>query len=124
MPDDSDDYLWDRSGAPDPEVARLEQLLAPLRHDAPLDELRVQRSARRRRPGVVIALGVALVAAAAVVVLVIRPSHSGSGGAASACRGGTGFAFTGQGGDVTCSGARIASGVLPVGGELDTGANG
>ncbi len=32
-----DDYLWDRSGPADPEVARLEQLLAPLAHDRPLD---------------------------------------------------------------------------------------
>src|SRR6185436_198623 len=30
----SQDYLWDRSGAPDPEIARLEKLLAPLAHDA------------------------------------------------------------------------------------------
>lgn len=28
----NDDYLWDRSGPPDPEVARLEQTLAPLRY--------------------------------------------------------------------------------------------
>jgi hypothetical protein len=28
----SDDYLWDRSGPPDPDVARLEQLLGTLRH--------------------------------------------------------------------------------------------
>jgi hypothetical protein len=28
-----DDYLWDRSGEPDPEIERLEQVLAPLRHD-------------------------------------------------------------------------------------------
>lgn len=27
-----DDYLWDRSGPPDPEVERLEDLLAPLRY--------------------------------------------------------------------------------------------
>ena len=26
----SDDYLWDRSGPPDPEIARLEALLQPL----------------------------------------------------------------------------------------------
>ena len=25
----SDDYLWDRSGPPDPEIARLEELLRP-----------------------------------------------------------------------------------------------
>ncbi len=29
----SDDYLWDRSGPPDPVVRALEELLSPLRHD-------------------------------------------------------------------------------------------
>ena len=28
----TDDYLWDRSGTEDPDVARLERLLSPLRH--------------------------------------------------------------------------------------------
>ena len=28
----NDDYLWDRSGPPDPEVARLEEALSPLRY--------------------------------------------------------------------------------------------
>ena len=32
----SDDYLWDRSGTPDPEIARLEALLGRYRHDAPM----------------------------------------------------------------------------------------
>jgi hypothetical protein len=31
----NDDYLWDRSGEPDPEVEHLEKLLAPLRYQAP-----------------------------------------------------------------------------------------
>jgi hypothetical protein len=31
-PAEDDDYLWDRSGEPDPEVVRLEALLAPLGH--------------------------------------------------------------------------------------------
>jgi hypothetical protein len=31
-PPEDDDYLWDRSGEPDPEVVRLESVLAPLRH--------------------------------------------------------------------------------------------
>ncbi|NVB79150.1 MAG: hypothetical protein HOV81_12185 [Kofleriaceae bacterium] len=39
----SDDYLWDRSGPPDLDTKELEELLAPLAHDAPLDELRVAR---------------------------------------------------------------------------------
>lgn len=30
----SDDYLWDKTGEPDPDVARLEKALAPLRHQA------------------------------------------------------------------------------------------
>ena len=33
--DRQNDYLWDRSGEPDAEVARLEALLGTLRHDAP-----------------------------------------------------------------------------------------
>ena len=32
----NDDYLWDRSGPPDPEIAHLEALLGRYRHDAPL----------------------------------------------------------------------------------------
>jgi hypothetical protein len=43
----SNDYLWDRSGTPDPDIKWLEDLLAPLAHDAPLDELRL---AKARRP--------------------------------------------------------------------------
>jgi hypothetical protein len=41
----NDDYLWDRSGAPDPEVERLEQTLAPLRyrHRADLVRGKVER---------------------------------------------------------------------------------
>jgi hypothetical protein len=109
----SDDYLFDRSGPADPEVARLEQLLAPLAHDAPLDDLRVRR--KRRAPWFVI--GVALAAAAAVIIYVALPRRP------SACRDGAGFAFAGVGGEVSCSGTALAHGVLPVGGELDTGAH-
>jgi hypothetical protein len=32
------DYLWDRSGEPDPEIQRLEALLGTLRHDRPAPE--------------------------------------------------------------------------------------
>jgi hypothetical protein len=34
-----DDYLWDRSGEPDPEVVQLEELLGRFRHDRPAPEL-------------------------------------------------------------------------------------
>lgn len=116
MSDDADDYLWDRTGTPDPELKRLEELLAPLRHDAPLDELRVQR-ARRRVPWLAI-VGVACAAAAVLVLINVRTTR-----VTHACRGSAGFAFSGQGGDVSCNGAHVASGVLPVGGQLDTGTN-
>ncbi len=35
----NDDYFWDRSGTPDPEVERLENLLGPLRHRGTPPEL-------------------------------------------------------------------------------------
>lgn len=34
-PANSDDYLWDGSGEPDPEIQRLEALLGKFRHDSP-----------------------------------------------------------------------------------------
>jgi hypothetical protein len=40
------DYLWDRAGTPDLEIKWLEELLAPLAHDAPLDELRLTKGRR------------------------------------------------------------------------------
>jgi hypothetical protein len=111
----SDDYLWDRSGPADPDVERLEALLAPLRHDAPLDELRQKRRGRR---GAWIVLGIGVAAAAAIAIFVALPGER-----PSACRGGKGFAFTGEGGDVSCGGSQLANGVLPVGGQLDTGSH-
>src|SRR5216683_2867319 len=35
----SDDYLWDRSGPPDPDVERLEQMLGRLRSTPPVPDL-------------------------------------------------------------------------------------
>jgi ferric-dicitrate binding protein FerR (iron transport regulator) len=45
-----DDYLWDRSGTPDPEVQRLESLLQPFAHRRSLPQLpaRAQTEARTR----------------------------------------------------------------------------
>ena len=60
----NDDYLWDRSGPPDLEVARLERRLAPLRY----------RHRRRSRPSRVRwAMAGALIAAAAGLVLMVTP---------------------------------------------------
>jgi hypothetical protein len=63
---EEDRYVWDRSGAPDPEVVRLERVLGRLRHDAPLRPLSRKREARfdRALPG-----ARAMLAAAAAVLL-------------------------------------------------------
>ncbi len=106
-----DDYLWDRSGPADPDVQRLEQLLAPLAHDRPLDELALRRK-RNRAPWII--SGAVLIAAAAGLVLYLRASHG-------PCDGDAGFAFTAKGGTVGCANEQVARGVLPIGGVLDTG---
>lgn len=111
----TDDYLWDGSGDADPDVAKLEELLRPLAHDRPLDELRMRRAKRRKAPWIM--AGIAAIAAAAVLVLVLRRGGSSPSG----CAGGDGFEFRANGGAVSCGGASVAQGVLPVGGVLDTG---
>jgi hypothetical protein len=62
----SGDYLWDRSGPPDPEIERLERVLGRLRHRGP-----VKRPVRR--------YAVALAAAAAVLIaaIVLRVGQPG-----------------------------------------------
>ena len=108
-----DDYLWDRSGPADPDVHRLEQLLAPLAHDRPLDELKLRRK-RRRAPWII--GGALVIAAAAGLVLYLRTAPR------VRCDGDVGFAFTANGGTVGCANEQVARGVLPIGGVLDTGA--
>ncbi|MDB4953014.1 MAG: hypothetical protein JWO36_583 [Myxococcales bacterium] len=110
----SDDYLWDRSGPRDPDVEKLEKLLAPLAHDAPLDQLRL----RRKRPRWIV-LGVVLAAAAFAGWLAIPSSHHEE--LVACTQDGSGFRFVAEGGAVACGGRQIATGVLPVGGVLDTG---
>jgi len=58
----NEDYLWDRSGPPDLEVARLEKLLAPLGHRP-----RQPRSAARW------AVAAAVIGMAAALVLAVTP---------------------------------------------------
>jgi hypothetical protein len=69
----SDDYLWDRSGEPDPEVERLERLLEPLRGRRPAPEF---PAARRRAFGG----WVSMAAAAASLVLAISATWRASRG--------------------------------------------
>lgn len=117
-PDNDFDYLWDRSGAPDPDVARLESLLSPLAHTAPLDELRLRR-AKSRMP-MFVAMATAFAAVVALVLWWRWPATS-EGYEGVACTG-FGFPFNGQGGAVKCNGIDLAVGVVPVSGTLDTGA--
>jgi FecR protein len=61
----NEDYLWDRSGPPDPKIERLEQTLAPLRYRHRSDLLHASHRAPGRWWGMaaaaaVVALGVAL----------------------------------------------------------------
>lgn len=59
------DYLWDRTGAPDPEAARLEALLGTLRSTRPLGALPPRATAGRR----LFTVSVRMFAAAAILVL-------------------------------------------------------
>jgi hypothetical protein len=81
----NDDYLWDRSGTPDPEIQRLESLLADFRHaDLPL-VLPAETSAAAMRPrGLLIqmpwlpglaAAAVVLLALGAVAFFSLRPTN-------------------------------------------------
>lgn len=68
-----DDYLWDGSGPVQPDIARLEQMLAPLRYEQPLDELGVRKELRRQRRRRLVPV-VALAAAAAIALAVVSRS--------------------------------------------------
>lgn len=120
MSKSDDDYLWDRSGDADPEVAKLEGLLSPLAHSAPLDEMRLRRP-RSRAP--LFILGGVLVAAAVALVIAWPRGEPASAGKYACGAQASGFAFTARGGSVACGGSAVPAGVLPVGGTLDTGAH-
>jgi hypothetical protein len=59
----SDDYLWDGTGTPDPEVERLENLLGGLRYERPMEMV-----VPRRRRWLAPVLGLAVAAAVLLVV--------------------------------------------------------
>jgi len=46
----SDEYLWDRSGEPDPEIERLEKLLSPLRYQGSHQPTARQQPSPRQKP--------------------------------------------------------------------------
>jgi ferric-dicitrate binding protein FerR (iron transport regulator) len=149
-PDPGPDYLWDRSGEPDPEVARLEALLSPLAHDAPLKlPASAPKPARRRWP--IVALAAAAAIAAVIALIVLVPRGTGGGGerggsgavgvrpgtgdgsgdgtdvdpiSGTACSGGRGFEFVvDDGGALGCSSGSATRGTLAVGDWIETGDN-
>jgi hypothetical protein len=64
------DYLWDKTGIPDPEIQRLEELLEPLRYRPGVVPIRRSRSRLRY------AIAVGIAAAVVVAVFIVRPrSH-------------------------------------------------
>jgi hypothetical protein len=72
----NDDYLWDRSGPPDEEIAALEQLLSPLGHrpSEPSQLPKAFRPRRRALPLLMLPLAAAATIALAVVPLRVKPS--------------------------------------------------
>jgi len=69
------DYLWEGAGKPDPDVARLEELLAPARYRpeaVPIPATRAQRRSSAVRAALVAGLAAALAAAA---YLAVRPAR-------------------------------------------------
>jgi FecR-like protein len=67
-----DDYLWDGSGEPDPEVQKLENVLGRYRHDQPapnFDQVAMEQTAARRWRFPVFRFSFQLAAVAAVLVV-------------------------------------------------------
>jgi ferric-dicitrate binding protein FerR (iron transport regulator) len=113
------DYLFDKSGE-DPEVAELEQLLAPHAHRAPLGELPPQRRRWRRRALVVAtAIGVA----GALLFFGGKGARPPAPDVAACAPGAPGFAFAVAGGPARCAGGATEGGVLSVGAWLETSAS-
>jgi hypothetical protein len=76
-----DDYLWDGSGEPDPEIVRLETLLSAYRHRGTLPMLPARRPERRMRAAqwtlqiLAAAASLTLVAGAAWFASAVRPAR-------------------------------------------------
>jgi hypothetical protein len=70
----NDDYLWDRSGPPDPEIERLERTLAPLRYRHRADLLDGPRRPARQWWAVAAAAGVLAAAAALATRAPLAPA--------------------------------------------------
>lgn len=108
-----DDYLWDPSAPPDPEIARLEAAMGGLRHRAPM---RMPPPRRRPRWPIAAAGSMLAAAAAAIAFWVTRPEPP------QPCQVAGGFRFEATAGTPTCGGAETTAGWLPAGSWLETGA--
>ena len=105
----NDDYLWDRSGEPDPEIEHLEQLLGRYRHDAPL---KVALARPRWRMLAAVAATLAFVALGIAGLLTARFRW----------RDGAPWELTRVAGDVTIAGKTVRAATrLGVGQSLQTG---
>jgi hypothetical protein len=110
---ENDDYLWDRSGPPDPDVKRLERKLASLAQQNPPPRLLLPESRMGKRPFRAYA---ALATAAAILIGVLL------GGTAFVRRmNSQAWDLTRAGGTPTISSRPAGAGArLPVGGWLET----
>ncbi len=128
------DYLWDRQGPADPDVARLERALGGLGHGVTrgglaLDALGAQDAAppaagRAWRRWALGAGGGAILAAAAAVAIYVGTQPEPPGPPPLACGEAVaeiGFRFAATAGAPRCGGDLVAAGWLPVGGALETG---
>jgi ferric-dicitrate binding protein FerR (iron transport regulator) len=124
-------YLWDRSGAPDPEVARLETLLAPLAHDAPLalkPETKADASSvvtrletkRRNRRIAYAGIGALAIAAVVLWIVLVRPPRPADAVATCSSPSRGSHAFHAVGGAAKCGAEERASGFLPTGSDFET----
>jgi hypothetical protein len=121
-----DDYLWDGSGEPDPEIQNLESILGRYRHDRPAPDFRKLDHAtltiaepRRARIGFVAAFAGLAAAAAVALALVYSSIPRQRSGSRAASWNVASLAGTPQIGALRVSGAG-ASGALRAGETLIT----
>jgi ferric-dicitrate binding protein FerR (iron transport regulator) len=120
MSSEEHDYLWDGSGPADADVARLERALGGLKHTGAPPELPAKAPKQaRRRTWLAIPAGALAIAAALILYLALR-----HGSTADSCGGADGYRFDTVAGVARCGDREVARGTLPVGGWLETSADG
>jgi hypothetical protein len=68
----NDDYLWDKSGEPDPQIQELEEILAPLRYQPKPLELPNELLVVRRRTYVPLAIAATVLLALLITAVWLR----------------------------------------------------